>query len=257
VIHDQHLGGWYIAGFFFLSGNWVFAALGVPRSVAGPLWSISIEEQFYLTWPRVARRVSRRVLVQIALILLVTGTLCRAILAAYHVDSFTIWFNTFARLDPFAVGALIAVYALHHPLSCGKFARVAFFIAGAACWLLVTKFGYVIYQTPMPFWRAVISYPTITIGSALFLLAAYDAPSVGVTFLRSSVLTYLGKISYGIYVYHGMFLTLMRHVAIQQTIGVFVAALLTIGTASVSYYLLERPFLRLKTRFERVEARPV
>lgn len=47
---EQHFGLKYLAPFTLLSGNWAVILFGVPDSVANPLWSISMEEQFYLCW---------------------------------------------------------------------------------------------------------------------------------------------------------------------------------------------------------------
>src|SRR5690348_15341137 len=57
---SQNLTAPYIAGYAALAGNWVYVAYGLPHSVAIPLWSVSIEEQFYLLWPLAIRRCSRR-----------------------------------------------------------------------------------------------------------------------------------------------------------------------------------------------------
>jgi peptidoglycan/LPS O-acetylase OafA/YrhL len=74
-------------------------------------------------------------------------------------------------------------------------------------------------------------------------------------------LVYLGRISYGLYVFHLMFIMMFDVAAVHEP-GVrgartVLALLATIATAAVSYHFLERPFLRLKQAFARVESRPV
>src|ERR1700730_9422778 len=93
VNHSQHLEWKYIAGFLFLSGNWVFIFSGTPRSVAGPLWSISLEEQFYLCWPQVMKRAGPQGIARVAWGMLVVATIVRAILAWHRVEADTLWFN--------------------------------------------------------------------------------------------------------------------------------------------------------------------
>src|SRR6478672_7551315 len=56
AIPEQHLPLRYVAGFSLLSGNWVYVFYGLPASFAIPLWTVSIEEQFYLAWPLALRR---------------------------------------------------------------------------------------------------------------------------------------------------------------------------------------------------------
>jgi len=81
-------------------------------------------------------------------------------------------------------------------------------------------------------------------------------------FLRNSVLLYLGKISYGLYVLHEFaHFCAIRLVPASTPHGVvahaLVALALTIVLAAASYRWLESPFLRLKERFAHVQSRPV
>jgi peptidoglycan/LPS O-acetylase OafA/YrhL len=77
-------------------------------------------------------------------------------------------------------------------------------------------------------------------------------------------LVYLGKISYGLYVYHLLAINLARNIVggrsdspLHSILFWWVALLLTIGFASASYRWLEAPFLRLKDRYTKVKSRPV
>jgi peptidoglycan/LPS O-acetylase OafA/YrhL len=58
VVPGQHMGWRAGLAFSALAGNWYIVFIGFPSSVIFPLWSVSIEEQFYLTWPLVVRRAS-------------------------------------------------------------------------------------------------------------------------------------------------------------------------------------------------------
>jgi peptidoglycan/LPS O-acetylase OafA/YrhL len=82
--------------------------------------------------------------------------------------------------------------------------------------------------------------------------------------LANRVARYLGKISYGLYVFHLVAIEMAEKIAHRLWSGgppwVGVAALalaITIAVAAASYQLLERPFLRLKRRFEAVATRPI
>ena len=97
-----------MAGYLLLAGNWAYALKGLPASVAIPLWSISIEEQFYLLWPPILRRITRRKLVYVVIALLLLANLARIALVAAHASGAAIEYNTFARIDPIALGILIA-----------------------------------------------------------------------------------------------------------------------------------------------------
>ncbi len=111
VVKSQHLGLPYVAGFFLLAGNWIYVLYGLPHSIAIPLWSISIEEQFYLTWPLIVRGVSRRRMAGFAVAVLVIATVARLALVLGRYPQAAIEYNTLARLDPIALGILLALGA--------------------------------------------------------------------------------------------------------------------------------------------------
>ena len=62
---------------------------------------------------------------------------------------------------------------------------------------------------------------------------------------NSAVFGYLGRVSYGLYVFH------VAAIRLTESLGVGAAFLLTVAAAAVSYRYLETPFLRLKDRFAR------
>src|SRR5499427_9078634 len=82
---SQPLGWAYALSFLLFAGNWIMVFRGFPRAeIIGPLWSVSFEEQFYLLWPLVVRRTSKKNLIQIATGLLVLASLARLILLLKH-----------------------------------------------------------------------------------------------------------------------------------------------------------------------------
>ena len=56
----QSLPWYYVAGYLLFAGNWVHAVFGRPESICSPLWTVSIEEQFYLIWPLLMKMLTRR-----------------------------------------------------------------------------------------------------------------------------------------------------------------------------------------------------
>jgi peptidoglycan/LPS O-acetylase OafA/YrhL len=86
---------------------------------------------------------------------------------------------------------------------------------------------------------------------------------LGITFRMPRLLLYLGKISYGLYVYHALGNVLSNmlipvHAAfIQLALRPTAALAVTILLASTSYQVLEKPFLKLKSRFAHIDSRPV
>ena len=132
-VPGQHMGWRAGLAFSALAGNWYIVFIGFPSSVIFPLWSVSIEEQFYLTWPLIVRRVSQMTMVAIAVGLLGVATATRFYLGAHHRFESEIWCNTLVQLDPIAAGILMAVLLRGAVPQFSKLARVAMTVAGIAC----------------------------------------------------------------------------------------------------------------------------
>jgi peptidoglycan/LPS O-acetylase OafA/YrhL len=77
VLPWQNLPMRYVVGYSLLAGNWVYAFYGLPASFATPLWTVSIEEQFYLAWPLALRKASLRIMATMAVALLVIANAWR------------------------------------------------------------------------------------------------------------------------------------------------------------------------------------
>lgn len=207
-----------------LAGNWVCAFAGFPASAFALLWSVSIEEQFYLVWPWIMGRRS-------AIAMLVIASVTRIVLAATGAIHPGVWCNTLARLDPIAGGALLSFLLAGRTPELSAIERIALVCAGALGFLGAGGFA------PHDGWAIVVSYPVAAASAAAILYASLGVP------MRSRVLGYLGKISFGLYVFHAGVLKLVPFAP--------AALLLTIAFAAVSYRFLESPFLRLKERFAR------
>jgi peptidoglycan/LPS O-acetylase OafA/YrhL len=248
------------AGLWFslLAGNWFIVFHGFPSSVIYPLWSVSIEEQFYITWPTIVRRVSEFGMLIIAGGLLVIATASRVYLGMHHSGENDVWCNTFVQLDPIAIGIIMAVLLRGEIPQFSRPARAALLVLGITGLALGAMF-FGIKNDPLTTARIVLGYPSVAIGGALLLLSVLRNRK-----RRSRrALVYLGRISYGLYVFHVLGLLISDHVVSDSTaalwrysvrVGVALAA--TILLAAISFRWLETPFLSLKQRFTHVLSRP-
>jgi len=248
------------AGLWFslLAGNWFIVFHGFPSSVIFPLWSVSIEEQFYITWPTVVRRVTETGLLICAGLLLATASLARVYLGHMHAGESDVWSNTFVQLDPIALGILLAVLLKGEVPRLSKLARGATLIAGVTG-LVLGSLYFGIKDDPITTTRIVLGYPSIAIGGTLVLLAVLHNGGGK----SNRILVYLGRISYGLYVFHVLGLLISDYSVHDQTasllrytLRVLVALAATIAMAAISYRWLETPFLGLKDRFAHVLSRP-
>ena len=228
--------------FALFVGNFATMAVAVaPR--LGTLWSISVEEQFYLFWPLVVRDYSRESLRAVALRLWAVAIAGRVALLIMGTPPAALWENTLSHVDALACGILLSSTSFRCPRRAGLIALgTALWLAGGL--LVPARVG------------VVVAYPLIGLGAAAFVLAALGVQG---TVMRRPPLVYLGRISYGLYVIH-----LPVLMAVRQALGsgawplcLALALAITIGAAAISYRWLESPFLRLKKRFERLPSRPV
>jgi peptidoglycan/LPS O-acetylase OafA/YrhL len=108
-------------------------------------------------------------------------------------------------------------------------------------------------------WGNIIGRPLVAIASISLLLAVLGIQGA---WIRNKWLVYLGKISYGLYVFHELALK-VANVAVKPegmlrlTIWIALGLGITIALAALSYRYLETPFLRMKERFAHVSSRPV
>jgi peptidoglycan/LPS O-acetylase OafA/YrhL len=258
LIPGQHLPMKYVVGYSLLAGNWIYAFYGLPASFATPLWTVSIEEQFYLAWPLALRKTSVRTMAAMALGLLAIANAWRVWLAVTAAPVERIEYNTFTRLDPIAFGILLALFG-HKLPSFTRMQRVALLCGGVVAWVAVFAFTVTGQALTVTTWRMALGHPFTALASAAVLLSVLGSQH---RFLRNATLLYLGKISYGLYVLHEFaHFCAMRLAPASTPIGVVgqsvVGLSLTIVLAAASYRWLESPFLRLKERFAHVQSRPV
>jgi peptidoglycan/LPS O-acetylase OafA/YrhL len=257
---SQQFGWKYLAGFSLLSGNWMIVLFGVPLSVANPLWSVSIEEQFYLCWAPLVRRLLSKEIGATAVILLITSSLTRLLQYVFvHPLNQSVWFNTLDRLDPIALGILLALFLRAKRISLSGSRRVLIICVSLIGLLFVSAYCNLTANTKPFSALGLIGYPIVALSCLGILLATVG---LGGWLTRNPGLIYLGKISYGLYVYHGLALWLIAMLSERlrvrnSAVGFCAAFCLTIAFAAVSYHVLELPFLRLKKRFTYVHSKPL
>jgi len=251
LIPAERFGPIYIVSFALFLGNWICATHGLPFSVANPLWSISVEEQFYIGWPLLLRFFGIHRLKQLAFAMLLLALLMRIGLAVYGVEHPGVWCNTIARLDPIALGAILAFTLNGRAPQISNALRVVMCVFAFAGWWLTARF----FSQDGP--TSIATYALTGFASVLLLAAVLRSDARLLRFAPFSWLVYLGRISYGLYVFHLFALALMTQVLVVPLIGItlnfelriILSFLLTVALATVSYRVLELPFLKLKERF--------
>ena len=226
------------------------------------LWSLSVEEQFYLVWPVILFLVrDRRKLLWIAVILASFAPVARAILLAHGAPFGATYNMTICRADSLLSGAWLALVvrgSLRTRVL--KLASPVFVLAFSACMVMAWRTGNFDWQVNRPI--NLYGYSLIAIASTAFVAMALRPGSITGSVMRYRPLRFLGKYSYGIYVYHhiiGFTLTLtivnVLHAHIHSKL-LFHAARLIVEVPAIlliawlSYHFYEQPFLRLKKYFK-------
>ena len=247
--------------FLFFVGNWQFVLGRTVRTVSSLLWSVCLEEQFYLVWPLLLRRWLRQLpLIGAGAFLL--ATVSRLLLylhgpVSHPVDTY--WKGTFTHLDPIVAGSLVAFTLDGRVPQLALTKRLLILAGGFAGVLAVGWFG--------PPWggRALLTYPVAAISCAAILVSVLRPTGAGNIGLFRRCMVHLGRISYGLYVFHGVCLTVASRIVSRSGGGHprmhwFVrdttALVLTVLVAECSYHVLELPFLLLKERFSTIKSGP-
>jgi peptidoglycan/LPS O-acetylase OafA/YrhL len=247
-----------IALMLVFSGNWYFVWHGFPASVINHLWSISVEEQFYLLFPSVSRQASNSALKLICFVLSVLALATSFVLVRFGTPEYGVWANSFVEALFFAAGALFSTRnSLSTPNKSLTRALVSTF-SGFTLWL-TAGFIWRLPAAPTTAHAVAVaaSYLVVAIGCTLILWGFLHMP----LYLLPKTVIYLGRISYGLYVFHELMMYLTRrffsrYVHVPGS-ALLVELLLTIGVATLSYEYFEKPFLRLKGRFEVIHSRAV
>ena len=231
----------------------------VPESLV-PMWSLAIEEQFYLIWPFVVRKTNLRGLVWVCVALLALAPLLRAGVAVVWDDHYPAYYLLPMRIDLLAAGGLIAL------------ARVLW---SPEKFLSVTRWGIAVSAIgAVLFVGLTLLFPSFRTGanSILFNAAGYSLILVVVAgalawliprqdglvarSLSTPVIVYLGTISYVLYLVHQLIIVELKAMEIADPLIFVVGLLITIGIAAISWVVLEKPMLSLKDRYAAYEKRP-
>jgi peptidoglycan/LPS O-acetylase OafA/YrhL len=272
VFHGSNIPIYYGFGQIYIFGD---AIGGI-----GQAWTLCVEVTFYAflpVWAWAMRRVARdrRSTLWVELtglaVLFVVSTLYK-VWALYHVAPSNLASPRFLMplpnfFDQFAVGMAIAVASvwyedrpLPRPLRwVRRWPAACWGVALLALWIVSTRIGFhgdvFQAQTRKMFLGRHELYTVIATALLLPVVFAVPGESIVARLLGSRVLRYLGLVSYGIYLYHLAFVT-----KIQQWLGTRVHGGFTLhfalylvlafvgatAAASISYYVVERPALRLK-----------
>lgn len=246
-------GKYVLLGSVYLSN--VSPLFGVA-AIYGPLWSLSVEEHFYLVWPWLVKSLRRRGLAVAALSVCLIEPVVR-MYAYFHGGKSGIYYYSWFRFDSLATGALLALFVRSKWHS-----RESLYLWGLGCFGVASLLGIVGQGSHMLDYALDFTYLNLVFVSLLAVVLSGKVSLIQ-KLARSGWLRYCGEISYFLYLSQWMVLDEWdRHIgkypaAVVAWTGPFGAiAVRAVGTCVVCFALgeisrryFEGPILRLKRYF--------
>jgi peptidoglycan/LPS O-acetylase OafA/YrhL len=239
----------------FYVANW--AQVGSVTATIGALshaWSLSVEEQFYIIWPLLLialLKLRNRVWIAGILIVLAAGSLAWSSWLWHAQPNYLrMYFGSDTRAYELLIGCVAALLVnwrsipqtrlvkfLFHTVSLISFAAILY-----SCWAVrvYSGFGYN------------GGFALISLGVAIVIIDMVLFPSTLSRFLEFSPLVWVGRISYGLYLWHFPIFETYRQLLAQRVSTVVYVALCFVTVllaATASYFIVEKPFLNLRRRY--------
>lgn len=255
------LVGGYVAAVLFYVANWA-GVHGMLLGIFGQTWSLAIEEQFYLIWPLalvvLARRVGRPARLAALLTAAALASLAwRLYLALAGASVDRLYFGTDTHADGLLIGAALAAWLAGGRL--GSLASASRPCRVAAAVSAITLAA-VLLAAPAPGYAYGVSVVAVLATAGLILDVMMQGSPIA-RLLEAGWLAGVGRISYGLYLWH---FSVFTHLGTLRRPGEAAAPLLpsiaawgiTFAAALLSYFIVERRFLACKGRLARRRSLP-
>lgn len=235
-----------LAFYVFLLANIPFI-LQKTMAISGHLWSIAVEEQFYIFWPHCFKNINR--LQKVLIIIIGLAILLRILLWVFYPHTFFTILFTVNRFDCMLFGGLIAIL-LYKNSPIIKFIDNK--IIQLISWLIIL-FHFLNYEIV----NSIVSLEIITLCIGIIIIGQVNIANRLVN-LENKFLNFIGKYSFGIYVYHPLIIYVLYNSEwiknieneLTRTILVFAIIILTTLVISyLSYEYFEKKFINIKSKY--------
>lgn len=239
---------------FFYFANWaiILGLTNWPAAITH-FWSLAIEEQFYILWPTVfflLLQYNVKIKKVIAALLVACTLLIawRIYLFSSQVSFSRVYFATDTRLCSMLFGCILSIVVCYGFLPIW-FKRFSGHIIAASLFALTLCIFLMNNSLKFTYYGG---FEIVALATCMLIAASIFSQNWFTKILSSKVLVWFGKLSYGIYLWHGVIFYFFEKIQISVTNSSIVLFALQFGTsliaASASYYLFELWFLKLKSR---------
>ena len=223
------------------------------------LWSLAVEEQFYFIWPWIILFANKKYILPIIIGFISIGVISQYLTQEINMSSLL----TFNCFDAFGIGALLSWQITFANEKLNRFYRITSVLLAASIFF----YGFGILQKQWVFVPLRTCISVITLWIITYIILYRETNKLHFKFiLNNRILIFLGKISYGLYLYHNIIPSTLNAKIINKYLNpllppvlntkylptvMFVEnAIMLIIIAWFSYILIEKPFLNLKKNFE-------
>jgi peptidoglycan/LPS O-acetylase OafA/YrhL len=248
-----------ILSFFYLSN--MTELFGVTMQY-GVLWSLAVEEHFYLLWPAAVRSLSRY---RVAIVSVIICILCPSLRAFYAIRGYDTRVGyTWLVADGLATGALLAALARGPRRSRKDMRNVTMICFAASLTMFAVGYPLGIFRASRLLGSALRETALNVFFAGVVALALLAGTSRWKAVVNRPVLQFFGQISYGVYLIHMLIFDLEDHVLTRvfpnlsaggghfavMVLRFSIAGGFTVAIAYLSRWYFEEPFLRMKGRFD-------
>lgn len=238
---------------FTFTLNWkMYSFTGWPLPTLSPLWSISVEQQFYIVAPFCYQLLRSRYALTFCLTILLlsnAGRIAYVILNSQHSGNGGLYYATYAYADVFLMGSVVAHWFLAGKKisACGQWlaflSAVILFVVISYLWGPIVFPPYVSY--------ALLPYVLLPIAAMLLLVSIMPAKELTLfaKLLSTQPMAMLARLSYSLYLVHLLIANYVHTRLIYYPTCLAAAALL--------YLSAEKPFLKLKNASKRIYGNPL
>lgn len=240
-IFSKQIYHWVYLQDFAITFNWDYV---------GPLhfWSLAVEEHFYLFFPLLVYFLKERQLIVAIIAILFISIVTRFFL---NKEGYEVFYFTFTRMDELAIGAILAILELKQKISEEKskqfiYLFVLISIPTIIIWAVYSKEANSILQV----------FKFLLISLSYFSLIGFVVSSRKNHFVKKiftlKPLLYTGRISYGLYVYHGICFYYFDKICPTDNLLIrfFGGFGLAYVVSTISFFCFESLFLKLKNYFD-------
>lgn len=239
-VHQQFFYFIYLQGFADAFG-W---------NAVGPIhfWSLAVEEHFYLFWPFVIYSFSNKNLTKFIIGILIASLLIRVFMLN---NGYPVVYFTFARFDSLAAGALLAILEQKNAFRTSNTIKYIILL-GITFIPTILMLAYFKGESNKFVEMIKYSFLSFFYFSVIGIVLSVKKDHLINKILKTKLLSYTGKISYGLYVYHPLIFSIFNRTRITSNLVLDFIAKFTLAflVSAISYSLFESPFLRLKKHFK-------